>query len=195
MYQYSGQRCTAVKVILAMECIADQLVCKVNSKIQKLTVGSPEDDCDITPVISETSANFIEGLVQDAKCKGARFHQVKPRITNPTYRPHTLCWCKPQVEGTWKFDSKYEAYVFAANESYFCCTFTYLVSLQEWRREGNLIWPILIDHVRPDMRIAWEEPFGPILPCIRIKTVEEGIHHCNANNFALQVTIFSFDLQ
>jgi glyceraldehyde-3-phosphate dehydrogenase (NADP+) len=41
--------------------------------------------------------------------------------------------------------------------------------------------------VRPDMRIAWEEPFGPILPVIRIKTVEEGIHHCNANNFALQV--------
>lgn len=73
-----------MKVILAMECIADQLVCKVNSKIQKLTVGSPDDDCDITPVISETSANFIEGLVQDAKCKGARFHQVTPRV----YKPH-----------------------------------------------------------------------------------------------------------
>jgi len=42
------------------------------------------------------------------------------------------------------------------------------------------------------MRIAWEEPFGPVLPVIRIKTVEEGIHHCNANNFALQVCIFSF---
>ncbi len=68
----------------------------------------------------------------------------------------------------------------------------WLVDLQEWKREGNLIWPLLIDHVRPDMRIAWEEPFGPVLPVIRIKTVEEGIHHCNANNFALQVYIFSF---
>jgi len=61
------------------------------------------------------------------------------------------------------------------------------VTSQEWKREGNLIWPVLIDHVTPDMRIAWEEPFGPVIPVIRIKTVEEGISHCNANNFALQV--------
>jgi hypothetical protein len=37
------------------------------------------------------------------------------------------------------------------------------------------------------MRIAWEEPFGPVLPVIRVKTVEEAIDHCNANNLALQV--------
>jgi acyl-CoA reductase-like NAD-dependent aldehyde dehydrogenase len=80
MYGCSGQRCTAVKVVLAMECIADQLVCKVNAKLAKLTIGMPEDDCDITPVVSETSANFIEGLVQDARHKGARFHQVSHDI-------------------------------------------------------------------------------------------------------------------
>jgi glyceraldehyde-3-phosphate dehydrogenase (NADP+) len=59
---------------------------------------------------------------------------------------------------------------------------------QEYRREGNLIWPLLLDHVRPDMRVAWEEPFGPVLPVIRINSVEEGIHHCNASNFGLQVS-------
>ncbi|KAJ7570972.1 hypothetical protein O6H91_01G143000 [Diphasiastrum complanatum] len=58
--------------------------------------------------------------------------------------------------------------------------------MQEYRREGNLIWPLLVDHVRPDMRLAWEEPFGLVLPVIRISTAEEGIHHCNTNNFALQ---------
>ncbi|KAJ7535063.1 hypothetical protein O6H91_12G017100 [Diphasiastrum complanatum] len=138
-FSYSGQRCTAVKVVLAMESIADELVRKVNAKIAKLTVGSPEDDCDITAVVSESSANFIEGLVKDAKEKGA-----------------TFC--------------------------------------QEYRREGNLIWPLLIDHVRPDIRLAWEEPFGPVLPVIRISTVEEGIHHCNANNFALQGCVFTRDI-
>lgn len=51
-----------------------------------------QDDAAITPVISESSANFIEGLVKDAEEKGA-----------------TLC--------------------------------------QKYKREGNLIWPILIDHV------------------------------------------------
>ena len=115
-----------------MESVADDLVAKVNAKVAKLKVGPPEDDCDITAVVSESSANFIEGLVVDAKQKGA-----------------TFC--------------------------------------QEYKREGNLIWPLLLDHVRPDMRIAWEEPFGPVLPVIRITSAEEGIHHCNASNFGLQV--------
>lgn len=129
-----------MKVVLVIESVADALVAKVNNKLSKLTVGAPEDDCDITPVVSESSANFIEGLVKDAKEKGAKF------------------W-------------------------------------QEYKRDGNLLWPLLIDHVRPDMRLAWEEPFGPVLPVIRIKTVEEGIHHCNANNFALQVIILCITIK
>ncbi|KAJ6673922.1 putative proteinDP-DEPENDENT GLYCERALDEHYDE-3-PHOSPHATE DEHYDROGENASE [Salix viminalis] len=134
-----GQRCTAVKVVLIMESVADTLVEKVKAKIEKLTVGPPEDDCDITPVVTESSANFIEGLVMDAKQKGA-----------------TFC--------------------------------------QEYKREGNLIWPLLLDNVQPDMRIAWEEPFGPVLPVIRINSIEEAIHHSNASNFGLQGSIFTRDI-
>ena len=115
-----------------MESVADALVEKVKARVAKLRVGPPENDCDITPVVTESSANFIEGLVMDAKEKGA-----------------TFC--------------------------------------QQYKREGNLIWPLLLDNVRPDMRIAWEEPFGPILPVVRINSVEEGIYHCNASNFGLQV--------
>ncbi|KAK8952621.1 NADP-dependent glyceraldehyde-3-phosphate dehydrogenase [Platanthera guangdongensis] len=36
-----------------------------------------------------------------------------------------------------------------------------------------------------------EEPFGPVLPVIRIKSVEEGIRHCNASNFGLQGSVFT----
>lgn len=39
-------------------------------QVAALTVGRPEDNADITPVISESSANFIEGLVKDAQEKG-----------------------------------------------------------------------------------------------------------------------------
>lgn len=39
-----------------------------------------------------------------------------------------------------------------------------------------------------DMRVAWEEPFGPILPVVRVKSVEEAIEHCNASSFGLQVS-------
>nr|PNR57857.1 hypothetical protein PHYPA_004851 [Physcomitrium patens] len=64
----------------------------------------------------------------------------------------------------------------------------------ERKREGNLIWPLLIDNDTPDMRIAWKEPFRPVIPVIRIKTVEEGIHHCYTNNFALQGWVFIKDI-
>ena len=43
---------------------------KIVPMVQKLSVGPPEEDCDITPVISESSANFFEGLVKDAREKG-----------------------------------------------------------------------------------------------------------------------------
>jgi glyceraldehyde-3-phosphate dehydrogenase (NADP+) len=59
-----------------MESIADKLAEKVNDKVSKLTVGPPEADSDITPVINEASANFVEGLVVDAQQKGAKFCQV-----------------------------------------------------------------------------------------------------------------------
>ena len=62
-----------------------------------------------------------------------------------------------------------------------------LLFFQEYKREGNLIWPVLIDHVTTDMRIAWEEPFGPIVPLIRIKSIDEGVKHCNSSRYGLQV--------
>jgi Aldehyde dehydrogenase family len=32
--------------------------------------------------------------------------------------------------------------------------------------QGNLIWPLLLDNVDTGMRIAWEEPFGPVIPVV-----------------------------
>lgn len=104
-FSYSGQRCTAVKVVLVHESVADALVAGVNAGIAKLSVGQPEEDADICAVVSKSSADFIEGLVRDAEAKGARLHQP-------------------------------------------------------WRRQDNLIWPVLVDDVTEGMRIAWEEPFG-----------------------------------
>ncbi len=56
--------------------------------------GRAQDNAAITPVISKSSADFIEGLVKDAEAKGATLKQP-------------------------------------------------------YHREGNLIWPVLVDHVTP----------------------------------------------
>ncbi|KIY98676.1 hypothetical protein MNEG_9285 [Monoraphidium neglectum] len=138
-FSFSGQRCTAVKLVLVVKEVADALAAKVAAGVAKLTVGDPKDDVDITPVISDSSADFIEGLVEDARAKGAKF-------------------------------------------------------LTPYRREGNLIWPTLLDHVTPEMRIAWEEPFGPVVPIMRVDSVDQAVAHCNANNLALQGCVFTRDV-
>lgn len=34
------------------------------------------------------------------------------------------------------------------------------------------------------------QPFGPVVPIIRVKSVEEAVEHVNANRLALQVCIW-----
>lgn len=69
-FSYSGQRCTAIKIVLVEESIAETVINNVVESTKKLTVGIPEEDNFITPVISKSSADFIEGLVKDAEQKG-----------------------------------------------------------------------------------------------------------------------------
>ncbi|NRZ80252.1 acyl-CoA reductase-like NAD-dependent aldehyde dehydrogenase [Clostridium beijerinckii] len=58
-------------------------------------------------------------------------------------------------------------------------------------REGNLIYPTLFDNVTTDMRLAWEEPFGPVLPIIRVKDKDEAIEIANKSEYGLQSAVFT----
>ena len=138
-YSYSGQRCTAIKRVLVHRSVADELVSLIQSEVEKLSVGSPEDNATIVPLIDEQSADFVQGLIDDALEKGA-----------------TL------VLGN--------------------------------KREENLIYPTLLDHVTKEMRLAWEEPFGPVLPIIRVDSQEEAIEIANASEYGLQASVFTQNL-
>ena len=139
-FSYSGQRCTAIKRVIALESVADTLADLLQAEVAKLTVGDPFDNADITPVIDNASADFIWGLIEDAQEKGA---QARTPI----------------------------------------------------KREGNLLWPVLFDQVTKDMKVAWEEPFGPVLPIIRVASVEEAIAFANESEFGLQSSVFTNDFK
>ncbi|MEH6890320.1 NADP-dependent glyceraldehyde-3-phosphate dehydrogenase [Bacillus sp. JJ864] len=62
------------------------------------------------------------------------------------------------------------------------------------KRERNLIYPTLLDHVTEDMKVAWEEPFGPILPVIRVSSDEQAIEIANKSEFGLQASVFTKDI-
>ena len=139
-FSYSGQRCTAIKRVIVLESVADQLATLLQEEVSKLTVGDPFDNADITPVIDNVSADFIWGLIEDAQEKGAQ-------------------------------------------------------ALTPIKREGNLLWPVLFDQVTKDMKVAWEEPFGPVLPIIRVASVEEAITFANESEFGLQSSVFTNDFK
>ncbi|HGJ7007849.1 TPA: NADP-dependent glyceraldehyde-3-phosphate dehydrogenase [Streptococcus pneumoniae] len=63
------------------------------------------------------------------------------------------------------------------------------------KHEGNLLWPVLFDQVTKDMKVAWEEPFGPVLPIIRVASVEEAIAFANESEFGLQSSVFTNDFK
>lgn len=136
-YSYSGQRCTAVKRILVIDKVADELINKIKEKINKLVVGNPlEKDVDVVPLISSKAADYVCELMEDAKQKGAKL-------------------------------------VVGGN------------------RDGNIIEPTLFDYVTTDMRLAWEEPFGPVLPIIRVKDKDEAIEIANQSEYGLQSAVFT----
>ena len=131
-FDYSGQRCTAIKRVLVMDSVADELVEKVTALVGNITVGMPEESASVTPLIDTKAADFVQGLIDDAVEQGA-------------------------------------------------------TAKTELKREGNLIYPAVFDHVTTDMRLAWEEPFGPVLPFIRVSSVEEAIKILTNLNLVFKV--------
>ncbi|MDQ0243324.1 glyceraldehyde-3-phosphate dehydrogenase (NADP+) [Bacillus fengqiuensis] len=138
-FSYSGQRCTAIKRVLVHENVADELVGMLKAEVEKLSVGSPEQDSTIVPLIDDASADFVQGLIDDAAQKGATV-----------------------VTGN--------------------------------KRERNLIYPTLLDHVTGNMDVAWKEPFGPVLPIIHVKSDEEAVQIANKSEFGLQASVFTKDI-
>ena len=57
---------------------------------------------------------------------------------------------------------------------------------QAWKREDNLVWPVLVDKVTDDMRLCWEEPFGPVVPVVRVGSEEEALRYVNESKYGLQ---------
>jgi malonate-semialdehyde dehydrogenase (acetylating)/methylmalonate-semialdehyde dehydrogenase len=57
--------------------------------------------------------------------------------------------------------------------------------------EGFFLGPTIFDGVRPEMTIAREEIFGPVLSVIRVKTLDEAIALVNSSRFGNATSIFT----
>jgi malonate-semialdehyde dehydrogenase (acetylating)/methylmalonate-semialdehyde dehydrogenase len=61
----------------------------------------------------------------------------------------------------------------------------------EGKEKGSYVGPTVIDHVKPDMAVAKEEIFGPVISIMRTKTVDEAIAIENANPYGNAASVFT----
>jgi malonate-semialdehyde dehydrogenase (acetylating) / methylmalonate-semialdehyde dehydrogenase len=59
------------------------------------------------------------------------------------------------------------------------------------KENGYWVGPTIIDHVTPEMRIAQEEVFGPVLVIIRSKNVDEALAIENASPYGNAASVFT----
>jgi malonate-semialdehyde dehydrogenase (acetylating) / methylmalonate-semialdehyde dehydrogenase len=57
--------------------------------------------------------------------------------------------------------------------------------------EGAYVGPTILDDVRPEMEVAQEEIFGPVLSVIRVDTLDEAIEVVNRSRFGNGTSIFT----
>jgi malonate-semialdehyde dehydrogenase (acetylating)/methylmalonate-semialdehyde dehydrogenase len=59
------------------------------------------------------------------------------------------------------------------------------------KEDGFYVGPTVIDNVRPDMRIAQEEVFGPVLAIIRTEDVDEALKVENASPYGNAASVYT----
>jgi malonate-semialdehyde dehydrogenase (acetylating) / methylmalonate-semialdehyde dehydrogenase len=59
------------------------------------------------------------------------------------------------------------------------------------REGGFFVGPTIIDHVRPDMKIAQEEVFGPVLAIVRAPSLDEAMEIENASPYGNAASVYT----
>jgi len=57
--------------------------------------------------------------------------------------------------------------------------------------EDNYYQPTILDNVPLEAKIMWEETFGPVIPIVRVRDVDEAIELANRSRFGLDSCVFT----
>ena len=142
----SGQSCNAPTRMLVPRDRMDEVKAAAKSAIDAISVGDPQGDVRMGPVVSEAQWNKIQGLISKGIEEGASL------VAGGVGRPEGL-------------------------------------------DVGYYVRPTIFADVDPDMTIAREEIFGPVLSIIPYDTVEEAVKIANDTVYGLAAYVQSGDIE
>lgn len=63
------------------------------------------------------------------------------------------------------------------------------------KREGNIIFPTILENLNESSEIICDETFGPVIPLIKFNQIDEVISKINSTGFGLQSGVFTYDIR
>lgn len=171
-FSFAGQRCMGIKRVIVEKSVKPLLIKKlveITEKEFKL-LGDPQDpETQIGPVISDKQGDYLQGLLKDALKKGAKIVLGGKRLD--------ICPIRQRISKKLLTIPKK------------------FLALCKRKGKGRYWQATILDKVKTNMRIAWEEQFGPILPILEVKDEKEAINLANASEYGLDASIFTKNLK
>ncbi len=142
----SGQSCNAPTRMLAPRTKRDEVIAYAKEAADATTVGDPNGNAQLGPVVSEVQWNKIQGLIKKGIDEGATL------VSGGLGRPEGL-------------------------------------------DKGYYVKPTVFADVTPDMTIAKEEIFGPVLAILPYDSLDEAIRIGNDTEYGLAAYVQGADIQ
>jgi aldehyde dehydrogenase (NAD+) len=139
----TGQICAAGSRVVVLRSVHDEVVERLATQMQKVTVGPWHEPVNMGPLINGKQHERVTGYIELGKEQGA-----------------TLVTGGSRPQG-----SDFE--------------------------KGWFVEPTLFDGVAPDMRIAQEEIFGPVLSVITVDDEAEAIQVANGVDYGLVASVWT----
>jgi malonate-semialdehyde dehydrogenase (acetylating)/methylmalonate-semialdehyde dehydrogenase len=90
-----------------------------------------------------------------------------------------------------KAKERIEGYISEAEDQGACVLVDGRNCIVTGKEEGYYVGPTVIDHIRPDMRIAQDEVFGPVLAILRATSLDEALRIENNSPYGNAASVFT----
>lgn len=139
----TGQICAAGSRVVVLRSVHDEVVERLATQLQKVTVGPWHEPVNMGPLINEKQHSRVTGYIELGTQQGATLVTGGARPRGPEFE------------------------------------------------RGYFVEPTLFDDVSPDMRIAQEEIFGPVLSVITVDDEAEAIEVANGVDYGLVASVWT----